>query len=33
MNKLTIIGNLARDPELRTTNTGKNVCNFNVAPT
>lgn len=31
MNKLTIIGNLARDPELRTTNTGKNVCNFNVA--
>jgi len=31
MNKLTIIGNLTRDPELRTTGTGVNVCSFTVA--
>lgn len=31
MNKLTIIGNLTRDPELRTTTTGKQVCTFSVA--
>ena len=31
MNKLTIIGNLTRDPELRTTSGGTNVCNFTVA--
>lgn len=31
MNKLTIIGNLTRDPELRTTSTGLNVCDFTVA--
>ena len=31
MNKLTIIGNLTRDPELRATTTGVNVCTFNVA--
>ena len=31
MNKLTIIGNLTRDPELRTTSTGVNVCSFSVA--
>lgn len=31
MNKITIIGNLTRDPELRTTQTGKNVCTFTVA--
>ena len=31
MNKLTIIGNLTRDPELRTTTTGKDVCSFTVA--
>ena len=31
MNKLMIIGNLTRDPELRTTPTGKNVCTFTVA--
>lgn len=31
MNKLTIIGNLTRDPELRTTSTGYNVCSFTVA--
>jgi len=31
MNKLIIIGNLTRDPELRTTATGLNVCSFTVA--
>lgn len=31
MNKLTIIGNLTGDPELRTTTTGKSVCSFTVA--
>ena len=31
MNKLTIIGNLTRDPETRTTSTGINVCSFTVA--
>lgn len=31
MNKLTIIGNLTRDPEHREMNDGKTVCNFTVA--
>ena len=31
MNKLTIIGNLTKDPELRTTSSGINVCTFSVA--
>lgn len=31
MNKLTIIGNLTRDPELRTTQSGISVCTFTVA--
>lgn len=31
MNKLTIIGNITRDPELRTTPNGVNVCSFTVA--
>ena len=31
MNKLTIIGNLTRDPETRTTSSGINVCSFTVA--
>lgn len=31
MNCLHIIGNLTRDPELRTTTTGKSVCTFDVA--
>ena len=31
MNRLTIIGNLTGDPELRTTQTGKEVCTFTVA--
>ena len=31
MNKLFITGNLTRDPELRTTSAGKDVCTFTVA--
>lgn len=31
MNKLTIIGNLTKDPETRTTSTGNTVCSFTVA--
>ena len=31
MNRVTIIGNLTGDPELRTTTSGKEVCGFNVA--
>ena len=31
MNKLTILGNLTRDPELRTTSGGVNVCDFTIA--
>ena len=31
MNRLTIIGNLTNDPELRTTAAGKSVCSFTVA--
>lgn len=31
MNKLTIIGNLTRTPELRSTTTGLQVCTFTVA--
>ena len=31
MNKLTIIGNLTKDPELRTTTSGISVCSFTVA--
>lgn len=31
MNRLTIIGNLTRDPELRTTQGGVSVCTFSVA--
>lgn len=31
MNKLTIIGNLTKDPETRTTTSGLTVCNFTVA--
>ena len=31
MNKLTIIGNLCNDPEMRTTTSGVNVCSFRVA--
>lgn len=31
MNRLTIIGNLTRDPELRSTQSGVSVCSFTVA--
>ena len=31
MNKLMIVGNLTKDPELRCTPQGKSVCNFTVA--
>lgn len=31
MNKLILIGNLTRDPELRTTPNGVSVCDFTVA--
>lgn len=31
MNKVFIVGNLTRDPELRTTNSGIAVCSFTVA--
>lgn len=31
MNRITIIGNLTRAPELRTTQSGKSVCTFTVA--
>lgn len=31
MNRLTIIGNLTKDPVMRTTQSGHNVCSFTVA--
>ncbi len=31
MNKAILIGNLTRDPEVRTTNSGVSVCTFTVA--
>ena len=31
MNKAMLIGRLTKDPELRTTPTGRNVCQFSVA--
>lgn len=31
LNKVLIMGNLTRDPELRATATGQNVCSFGIA--
>lgn len=31
MNKVYLIGNLTRDPEMRSTTTGVSVCNFSIA--
>lgn len=31
MNKCVLIGNLTRDPELKTTTSGLSVCNFTIA--
>ena len=31
MNQITIIGNLTKDPVLRVTNNGKEVCTFTIA--
>ncbi|MDA0208046.1 MAG: single-stranded DNA-binding protein [bacterium] len=31
LNKATIIGNLTRDPEIRQTTNGQNVCSFGIA--
>ena len=31
LNKVTLIGNLGRDPEIRTTNDGKEIANFSIA--
>jgi single-strand DNA-binding protein len=31
LNKVTIIGNLGRDPEIRSTNDGREIANFSIA--
>lgn len=31
LNKVTLIGNLGRDPEFRSTNDGKEIANFSIA--
>jgi single-strand DNA-binding protein len=33
LNKVTLIGNLGKDPEIRTTNDGREIANFSVATT
>lgn len=31
LNKVTLLGNLGRDPEIRSTNEGKEIANFSIA--
>ena len=31
LNKVVLIGNLGRDPEIRTTSDGKEIANFSIA--
>jgi len=31
VNRITILGNLGRDPEIKTTQSGKSVCTLNIA--
>jgi single-strand DNA-binding protein len=31
MNNVNLIGRLTKDPELKTTDDGRNICNFNLA--
>lgn len=31
MNKITVVGNLGKDAEVRTTSSGKSVCSFSLA--
>ena len=31
LNKVTLIGNLGKDPEIRTTGDGKEIANFSIA--
>ncbi|MFK7973620.1 MAG: single-stranded DNA-binding protein [Rickettsiaceae bacterium] len=33
LNKVTLIGNLGRDPEIRTTGDGREIANFSIATT
>lgn len=33
LNKVTLIGNLGKDPEIRTTNDGKEIANLSIATT
>ena len=33
LNKVIIIGNLGRDPEIRATNDGREIANFSIATT